>query len=98
MVKKASIVCRTCSWTGYGVVPEGEPTWFHYELESTLKNLIQKHHNETRQSSGFWGHRNFDVFLENGSTGTIEGNSYCVFYKKDEVDRIEGAGKGEAKF
>jgi hypothetical protein len=58
------------------------------EINEILTENLQKHHEETgrRGIGGFkiYGHRDFDVFLENGSQGEIEANSYYVVYKELE--------------
>jgi hypothetical protein len=52
------------------------------EINEILTENLQKHHEETgrRGIGGFklYVHRDFDVFLENGSKGGIEANSYYV--------------------
>lgn len=60
-------------------------------VEGFLKVAIQKHHEDTRRTTGadagFYGHRYYDVFLEDGRNGTIEGNSYQVWFKESAHPR-----------
>ena len=91
MTKRGQIVCTECNWTTDGELPDDNPEGFHYVLmreEITSKdafaNNVVLHHLSTPREDGFWGHKKYTVFLEDGGTGEIEGNSYCVIYTEHE--------------
>lgn len=89
MPKKGSVVCRSCNKTFAGKLPDHLPVGDIYtstegEIDISLVKRLQRHHFDTQEVRTRWGglsgHKEYDVFLNDGSKGELEANSYCVTY------------------
>lgn len=86
MPKKGIIKCKECNAEFQGEFPDNKNIGqryysLHEELSSDLVKLLEKHHLDSHKA-GIMGHEDFDVFLEDGSLGTIEAGSYGVIYRE----------------
>lgn len=97
MPKKGTVVCQTCNANFTGQLPDDKRVGYHYisthdEIDHNLKKQLQGHHFDTSTviritGGGMFGHKHFDVFLEDGSIGELEANSYCVIYTERGKER-----------
>ena len=82
-----------------GIFPDNKRVGYHYiavngEINKRLVEALQEHHLDTSTrvsllGQGIFGHKFFDVFLENGATGELEANSYTVIYIEQEKRGVE---------
>ena len=91
MPKKGIVKCRECDKEFDGVLPDNASVGYGYmsifnEINKELAETLQHHHLDTATVKALHrnicGHKYFDVFLEDGSQGELEANSYCVIYKE----------------
>lgn len=98
MPKKGIIQCLDCGKEFEGVLPDDKQLEHLYiggamygiyykDLDEKLVDELKQHHKETytdRDANGdkIRGHRDFKVFLEDGTIGQIEAGSYCVTFKE----------------
>lgn len=96
MPKKGTVVCQSCNANFTGILPDHKRVGFHYvstdiKIDPNLVEHLQEHHAETASTmtlhGGINGHKYYDVFLEDGSTGDLEANSYCVIYTEKGKER-----------
>ena len=81
MSPKATIVCLSCDWQAGGDLPDYEPAGWRYIIEQgEVYNAVKTHHEATNPPGPERGHGQFDVFLEDGRRGVIEGFSYMSIY------------------
>ncbi|AKM83226.1 hypothetical protein A2422_00285 [Candidatus Woesebacteria bacterium RIFOXYC1_FULL_31_51] len=100
MPKKGIAKCQTCDWEIEGNFPDHEPVGWNYmwtsdgrenDFDKEIGEKLLEHHLDTRSTPSFfgklYGHKNYEVFLENGSTGEMEANSYFISYNENGKER-----------
>lgn len=86
---KGLIKCEDCGWEVEADFPEAEED-YPYEAyngragnelrDQNMLDALMKHHRDTKTSNIGWGHKGYEVFLEDGSTGEIFTSTYFVQY------------------
>lgn len=96
MPKKGVVVCIRCNKEFEGILPDNNEPGYKYsternEIGSSLVLKLQDHHDNSAliklARGNIGGHKHFDVFLENNSTGEIEATSYYVTYLEHGKER-----------
>ncbi len=96
MPKKGTVVCQSCNANFTGILPDHERRGYHLStherIDPNLLEQLKEHHLDTGTvttlSGGtMYGHKYYDVFLEDGSEGDLEANSYCVVYTERGKER-----------
>jgi hypothetical protein len=94
MPTKGTVKCRVCNVEIEGELPDHRPTGTPYGsyrgqppvsgFDPDLAEKIFDHHELTKNTEiRMRGHKDFDVFLENGRRGVIENTtSYSLAYKE----------------
>lgn len=101
MPKKGIAKCQVCDWEIEGIFPDHELVGSYYgwqfgkrsenDFNDEFAQKLLEHHIDTRSTPSragkFFGHGNYEVFLEDGLTGEIEVSSYYVSYRENGKER-----------
>ncbi len=96
MPKKGLAICARCNKEYEGIFPDKKGLDEKYsseanEIDQDLVSKLQEHHDNSAliklARGNIGGHRHFEVFLEDGSTGVTEVSSYYVTYCEHGKER-----------